>query len=90
MGGCVAVVEIYTKSYCGFCWRAKDLFETKNVEFEEIPIDRGGAEREAMIARSGGRTTVPQIFIGGRHVGGCTELLRLEAAGELDRLLASK
>ena len=82
-------VEIYTKQFCSFCWRAKALLEAKEIEFTEIPIDRGGAERQLMIERANGRTTVPQIFIRGEHVGGCTELLRLEQDGMLDRMLSA-
>lgn len=84
----MAKVEIYTKSFCGYCWRAKDLLDAKGVAYEDHVIDRGGPRREEMIQRSGGRSTVPQIFIDGRHVGGCTELLALERDGKLDALLA--
>ena len=84
----MAKVEIYTKSFCGYCWRAKDLLDAKGVAYEVHEIDRGGPRREEMIQRSGGRSTVPQIFIDGRHVGGCTELLALERDGKLDALLA--
>ena len=83
----MAVVEIYTKQFCPFCWRAMDLLATKEVEVEEIPIDGGGQKRELMIERANGRTTVPQIFIRGEHVGGCTDLMRLEQEGKLDRML---
>ena len=82
-------VEIYTKTFCSFCWRAKSLLESKGVEFIEIAVDRGGADRELMIERSNGRSTVPQIFIRGEHVGGCTDLFRLEQDGVLDRMLRS-
>lgn len=81
------VVEIYTKNFCSFCWRAKHLFEAKGVEFIEIPVDGGGKDRELMIERSNGRTTVPQIFIRGEHVGGCTDLFALEGEGRLDQML---
>ena len=80
-------VEIYTKATCGFCIRAKRLLAMKNVSFEEIAVDRGGPPRDQMIQRSGGRMTVPQIFIGGRHVGGCDDLMALEMDGKLDPLL---
>jgi len=84
----VHVVEIYVKTTCPYCWRAKHLLQTKGVEVEEIVIDFGGPKREEMIQRANGRTTVPQIFIRGEHVGGCTELVRLEQEGRLDALLA--
>lgn len=81
-------VEIYTKFTCGFCFRAKALLESKNVDFEETDISMGGSKRDEMIQRSGGRTTVPQIFIDDRHVGGSDDLAALEQSGELDQLLA--
>ena len=83
------LVEIYTKSFCGFCWRAKQLLEAKGIEYREIPVDFGGEVRTQMIQRANGRTTVPQIFIGDRHIGGCTELVSLERDGKLDELLAA-
>lgn len=82
-------VEIYTKFTCGFCFRAKALLEDKNVSFEETDITMGGKKREEMIQRSGGRTTVPQIFIGDRHIGGSDDLAALDRSGELDALLES-
>ena len=82
------VVEIYTKAFCSFCWRAKSLLESKKVEFIEISVDMGGKERALMIERSNGRTTVPQIFIRGEHVGGCSELFALEDQGRLDQMLS--
>ena len=81
-------VEIYTKSFCPYCWRAKMLLESKGVSFSEISVDFGGAERMRMIERAGGRTTVPQIFIGEVHVGGCDDLMALEREGKLDALIA--
>jgi glutaredoxin 3 len=84
----VASVEIYTKTFCGYCWRARELLETKGIEFEEHVIDGGGPKREEMIQRAGGRTTVPQIFIDGRHIGGCTDLLVLERDGKLSELIS--
>jgi glutaredoxin 3 len=74
---------------CGFCVRAKRLLEMKRVPFEEYAVDFGGAKKAEMIQRAGGRTTVPQIFIDGRHVGGCDELMALEYQGKLDELLAA-
>lgn len=81
------VVEIFTKQYCPFCWRALDLLASKDIEIAEISVDGGGPKRELMIERANGRTTVPQIFIRGEHVGGCSELVRLEQEGRLDALL---
>ena len=83
------LVEIYTKAFCGFCWRAKQLLEAKGIEYREIPVDFGGEAKMQMIERANGRTTVPQIFIGDRHIGGCTELVSLERDGTLDELLAA-
>lgn len=85
----MASVEIYTKTFCGYCWRARELLEAKGIAFEEYVIDGGGPKREEMIQRAGGRTTVPQIFIDGRHVGGCTDLLALERDGKLSELLGA-
>jgi glutaredoxin 3 len=85
----VPLVEIYTKTFCGFCWRAKQLLDAKGIEYREIPVDFGGTPKDEMVQRSSGRTTVPQIFIGGRHIGGCTELVSLERDGKLDELLAA-
>jgi glutaredoxin 3 len=84
----VATVEIYTKASCGFCTRAKRMLDMKKVEYREIAVDRGGAPKEEMVQRANGRTTVPQIFIDGRHVGGCDDLMALEYAGKLDAMLA--
>ena len=81
------VVEIYTKAFCSFCWRAKNLLEAKGADYVEISVDMGGKERALMIERANGRTTVPQIFIRGEHVGGCSELYRLDDEGRLDQLL---
>jgi glutaredoxin 3 len=85
----VPFVEIYTKSFCPYCWRAKSLLDSKGVEYEEIPIDYGGEPRQVMIQRANGRTTVPQIFIAGQHVGGCDDLMALDRTGKLDPLLAA-
>ena len=82
-------VEIYTKSTCPYCWRAKQLLTQKGIEFTEIGVDWGGPEKQTMVQRAGGRTTVPQIFIGDRHVGGCDDLFELEREGRLDALLAA-
>jgi glutaredoxin 3 len=80
-------VEIYTKAFCPYCWRAKALLEAKGVAFKEISVDWAGPEKETMVSRASGRTTVPQIFIGERHVGGCDDLMALERAGKLDALI---
>ncbi|MBA3668052.1 MAG: glutaredoxin 3 [Sphingomonas sp.] len=85
----MAKVEIYTKSTCPFCLRAKRLLDMKKIEFEEHGVDFGGSTKAEMVQRSGGRTTVPQIFIDGRHVGGCDDLMALEYDGKLDELLAA-
>ena len=84
----MAKVEIYTKSSCGFCVRAKRLLDMKKVAYDETPIDRGGEPRAEMLQRAGGRSTVPQIFIGGQHIGGCDDLMALEYDGKLDAMLA--
>ena len=81
-------VQMYSKSTCPYCFRAADLLRAKGVEVETISLDAGGPKRDEMIQRSG-RTTVPQIFIGDRHVGGCDDLYALERAGQLDELLAA-
>jgi glutaredoxin 3 len=84
----MARVEIYTKFLCPYCYRAKNLLESKNVEYEEYDITMGGEKRAEMLQRSNGRTTVPQIFINGRHVGGSDDLAALERTGQLDPMLA--
>jgi glutaredoxin 3 len=80
-------VEIYTKLFCPYCVRAKKLLADKGADFEEYDITMGGPLRAEMIQRAGGRSTVPQIFIGDRHVGGSDDLVALERAGKLDPLL---
>jgi glutaredoxin 3 len=85
----VPPIVIYTKSTCPFCYAAKALLQRKAAPFEEIGVDDGDrAGQAAMAAKAGGRWTVPQIFIGDTHVGGCDDLHELEAAGKLDALLA--
>lgn len=84
----MAKVEIYTKAFCGFCYRAKALLDSKGVDYEEFDITMGGPKRGEMVERSNGRMTVPQVFIDGRHIGGCDELQALDAKGGLDPLLA--
>lgn len=85
----MANVEIYTKAWCGYCGRAKALLEAKGVTFEEYDISMGGPKREEMMQRVPGATTVPQIFIGGKHVGGSDDLTALDRAGKLDAMLAA-
>ncbi|MFZ9415190.1 MAG: glutaredoxin 3 [Alphaproteobacteria bacterium] len=83
-----AKVEIYTSMFCGYCARAKALLSRKGVDYVEHDVDADGSLREAMTKRAGGRTSVPQVFIDGRHVGGCDDIHALDAAGPLDKLLA--
>lgn len=80
-------VEIYTRWGCGYCYRAKALLDGKGVAYEEIDVTTDAAKRSEMLNRAPGRTTVPQIFIGGIHVGGSDELAALDRAGKLDMLL---
>ena len=82
-------VTIYTKGWCPYCSAAKELLSQKGIAFDEIEISGNAQEREAMVRRAGGRSTVPQIFIGERHVGGCDDLYALDRLGELDKLLAA-
>jgi glutaredoxin 3 len=80
-------VEIYTQPWCSFCARAVGLLQKKGVAFREIEASNGTPERAEATKRAGGKTTVPQIFIGGTHIGGCDELVRLDASGKLDTML---
>lgn len=82
-------IEIYVQDFCPYCARAVGLFRQKGVPFEEIYAPHGSAERRQAVERSGGRTTVPQIFIDGRHIGGCDDLLALDRKGGLEPLLAA-
>jgi len=84
----MASVVIYTRQFCGYCSAAKKLLETKGVAYEEHDATYAPELRQEMIERAG-RNTFPQIFIGGRHVGGCDDLHALERTGELDTLLAA-
>ena len=86
----MARIEIYSKVFCGFCARAKRLLDAKGASYEDHDITLGGPKRAEMIQRADGRTTVPQIFIDGRHIGGCDDLHALDAAGRLDPLLAGE
>ena len=79
-------VVMYSTGWCPYCDRARELLTKKGVEFKEIDVDQDGKLREEMSARSG-RRTVPQIFIGTKHIGGCEDLFALDASGELDRLI---
>ena len=84
----MAHVEIYTKAFCPYCTRAKALLASKGVAPQEHDISMGGPQRQEMIQRAHGRTTVPQIFIDGKHIGGSDDLAALNARGGLDPLLA--
>ena len=81
------VVTMYATGWCPNCDRARGLQQRKGVTFIEVKVDEDPAQRDAMLKRSGGRRTVPQIFIGDRHVGGFDDLYALDKAGELDSLL---
>lgn len=82
-------VEIYTSPLCGFCHAAKRLLNQKGASFVEVDVLVDPARKPEMIQRAGGKKTVPQIFIGDTHVGGCDELYALERAGKLDALLSA-
>jgi glutaredoxin 3 len=82
-------VTIYTKAWCPYCQAAKELLQDKGVAFTEIDIGAKPEARGDMLAKSRGRATVPQIFVGERHVGGCDDLYALDRAGKLDPLLAA-
>ena len=82
-------IIMYSTAWCGYCQRARNLLERKGAQFREIKVDEVPGERATMMQKSGGRRTVPQIFIGERHVGGCDELHALDARRELAPLLAA-
>ena len=84
----MARIEIYTSPFCGFCYSARNLLGKKNADFEELDVMMHPTRKREMVARAGGRTSVPQIFIDGEHIGGCDELYALEASGVLDAKLA--
>ena len=86
MSGIMAKVEIYTSMMCPYCSRAVGLLRAKNVRFEEIDVSISSELRQNMRSRTGGRTSVPQIFIDDEHIGGCDDLFALESAGHLDAL----
>jgi len=79
-------IVMYSSGWCPYCVRARALLERKGLAFREIKIDEHPAERDTMLARSGGRRTVPQIFVGDHHVGGFDDLYALDKAGKLDEL----
>jgi glutaredoxin 3 len=80
-------VTIYTTGLCPYCSRAKELLKSKGVRYREIDVGANAQLRQEMTQRAGGRRTVPQIFIGETHIGGCDELIGLNRAGQLDSLL---
>ncbi|MEM6825937.1 MAG: glutaredoxin 3 [Pseudomonadota bacterium] len=82
-------VEIYTSPLCGFCHAAKRLLAAKGISFSEIDVSGNPDARQAMMSRAHGRHTVPQIFIGGTHVGGCDDLYALDKEGKLDPMLGN-
>ena len=81
-------IEIYTQDWCGFCARAKQLLDRKGAPYREIDAPHGTPARAEATERAGGRTTMPQIFIAGAHIGGCDDQVALERTGQLDVLLA--
>jgi glutaredoxin 3 len=85
----MADVVIYTRPFCGYCARAISLLSQKGVPFTEIDAGMDPDTRREMVQRSGGRSTFPQIFIAGEHIGGCDEMMALERAGKLDPLLSA-
>lgn len=85
----MADIIIYTKDYCPYCVRAKELLKRKNQQFKEIDITRDESLQQEVVQKSGGRRTVPQVFINGTHVGGYDDLHALDKEGKLDKLLAS-
>jgi glutaredoxin 3 len=82
-------VKIYTTPFCPYCVRAKSLLGKKGVDFEEVDVMMDDKARDEMLAKSGGLRTVPQIFVGQTHVGGCDDLYALDATGKLDTLLGA-
>jgi glutaredoxin 3 len=86
----MARIEIYSKAFCPYCTRAKQLLAAKGAEFEEYDITMGGPKRAEMIQRANGRTTVPQIFIDDRHIGGSDDLYALDREGRLEPLLQAE
>ncbi|QRN93122.1 glutaredoxin 3 [Archangium violaceum] len=85
----MSLVTLYTKTYCAYSKRAKALLSEKGVDFEDIDVTEDEVCFSEMVEQSGGCTTVPQIFIAGQHIGGCSELMELDECGELDALLGT-
>ncbi len=85
----MAQVEVYSTLFCPYCARAKSLLEKKGVAYQNIDVMEDSSRRDEMVKRAGGRTSVPQIFINGEHIGGSDELHALDRAGGLDAKLAS-
>ena len=83
----MAKIEIYTSPFCGYCHRAKRLLKSKGAAYTEYDVFMSRSVKGEMVERAGGRSTVPQIFIDDRHIGGSDELHALDAAGKLDPLL---
>ncbi|MBI2638365.1 glutaredoxin 3 [Candidatus Peregrinibacteria bacterium] len=83
-------ITIYTKSYCPYCRSAKELLKSKGQTFTEIDVEHDEVKRQEMIQKSGGRMTVPQIFIDGKHIGGFDDLSALDTKGALDPMLKKK
>lgn len=82
-------IEVYTADYCPYCTKAKALLQMKGAQFEEIDLSGDDDARMALVEKSGGRRTIPQIFIDGKHIGGFDDLDALNKKGELDKLLAN-
>ena len=82
-------VTLYTTAWCPYCSAAKSLLKEKGVAFTEIDVEKTAGSRAIMVQRAGGRTSVPQVFVGEAHVGGCDDLYALERSGGLDPLLAA-
>jgi glutaredoxin 3 len=85
----MAHIKVYSGPACPYCDKAKALLTRKNAPFEEFNVKADVVKLEEMLELSGGRKTIPQIFIDGKHIGGCDDLYALESAGELDKLLAT-
>ena len=83
----MAIIELYTSPLCGYCHAAKRLLDAKGVTFQEVDLSRSPERRSEMQTRANGRHTVPQIFIDDLHIGGCDDMMALEAQGKLDTLL---
>ena len=83
----MAEIEIYTTPLCGFCWAAKKLLEKKGVAYTEFDVMMNSGKRKEMAERAGGRTTVPQIFVDGDHLGDCEDIMKMDADDELDARL---